>query len=188
MAPLSNIQNFNNLFNEYYERFTRFAIGYVKERQVAEDLVSEAFTTYWENRENLLPDTNPPAYVFTIVRNKCLNHLQHLQTRQRVEKEITDHAEWALNLNISTLQACDPDFIFSEEIRQIIGKTLAQLPRKTRKIFILSRYQDLSYKEIAEKMNLGTKSIEYHISKALACFRLALKDFILYAALFVYFY
>ncbi len=86
MNSFSNLQNFNNLFNEYNERFIRFAIGYVKEKQIAEDFVSEAFTAFWENRGQLLPNTKPQAYILTAIKNKCLNHLQHIQVRQRAEK------------------------------------------------------------------------------------------------------
>ena len=89
MHSKSDIRNFNNLFNEYYSRFVRFAMGYLKDRPVAEDFVSEAFTLYWENRENLLPNTNAPAYILTIVKNKCINHLHHEQIRLRTEKPIS---------------------------------------------------------------------------------------------------
>lgn len=183
-----DIQYFNTLFNEYYPRFIRFAKGYVKDESLAEDFVSDAFTIFWENRENLLPNTVAPAYILTIVRNKCLNHLKQVQIQHRVKKEINEHTKWLLSMSINTLEACDPDFLFSDEIQQIIDKTLNKLPSKTRQIFILNRYQGFSYKEIAEKMNLSTKSIEFHISKALSQFRLALKDFVLCALLFVYFY
>ncbi len=188
MASLSNIQNFNNLFNEYQERFIRFAMSYVRDKQIAEDFVSEAFVAYWERIHQFSENDNLPAYILTMVKNKCLNHLQHLQTRYRVEKEINDHEVWLLNLNINTLQACDPDFIFSEEIQQIIDETLKKLPSKTRKIFVLNRFNYLSYKEIAEKMNLSQKTIEFHISKALSHLRLALKDFIVAIVFFIYFY
>ncbi len=50
MSSFSDIQNFNRLFNEYYERFIRFALSYVKEQQIAEDFVTEAFTSYWEKK------------------------------------------------------------------------------------------------------------------------------------------
>ena len=187
MNSFSAIQNFNNLFNEYYDRFIRFAWGYVKEKQVAEDFVSEAFTTYWENKENLLPDTQPQAYILSIIKNKCINYLQHLQVRQRAEKEINDHAEWLLSTRINTLQACDPDFIFSDEIQKIVESTLSQLPQKTRQIFMLNRYQGLSYKDIANQMDLSTKAIEFHISKALAQLRFSLKDFI-HLLLFLFYF
>lgn len=187
MEQSFDLQYFNTLFNEYYPRFIRFAMGYVRDVSLAEDFVSDAFTAFWENRNNLLPNTIPPAYILTIVKNKCLNHLKHQQIRLRVKKEINEHAEWLLSVSINTLEACEPNFIFSEEIQQIIDKTLNKLPSKTRQIFILNRYQGFSYKEIAEKMNLSTKSIEFHISKALSQFRFALKDFVLCGILFICF-
>lgn len=182
-----SLHNFNKLFNEYYERFIRFAMSYVKERQIAEDFVSEAFTAFWENREKLSQNTNPPAYILTIVRNKCINHLQHIQASQRIKKELGEHAEWRLSVSINSLQACDPDFLFSEEIQQIIDHTLRRLPQKTRRIFILSRYEGLSYPDIAAIMNLSPKTIEFHISKALSQFRLSLKDFIYLSPFLFYF-
>lgn len=188
MNSLSDIRDFNNLFNEYYSQFVRFAMGYLKDQPVAEDFVSEAFTLYWENRKSLLSDTNAPAYILTIVKNKCINHLHHQQIRLKAEKELTDQAEWALNTRLATLEACDPEYLFSNEMQEIIRKTLSKLPQKTRRIFILNRYHGFSYKEIAEKMDLSPKTVEFHISKALSCLRLSLRDFIfLLAVLFLLF-
>jgi len=188
MRAISGIQNFNKLFNEYYERFIRFAMSYVRDRQIAEDFVSEAFTSYWERKDNLLPDTKPQAYILTIIKNKCINHLQFLQVRRHAEKEINRHQDWLLDIHIATLQACDPELIFAEEIRQIVDKTLEMLPQKTRQIFVMNRYQNLSYKEIAVKMNVSTKAVEFHISKALQYFRVSLKDFICLVPFLFYFY
>jgi RNA polymerase sigma-70 factor (ECF subfamily) len=78
-------------------------------------------------------------------------------------------------LSINTLQACDPEFLFSEEMERIIAETLQSLPKKTRQIFVLNRFEGLSYHEIAEKMNLSGKTIEYHISRALRELRISLK-------------
>jgi len=178
MNSFSDIQTFNFLFDEYYERFTRFAWGYVKEKQTSEDFVSEAFEHYWENRNNLSPDSNPPAYILTIIKNKCLNHLHHQQIRQRVNAELTEHAQWLSNTRISTLEACNPEEIFSQEIQEIVNQTLKKLPHKTRQIFTLSRDHGFTHKEIAEKTNLSQKAIEFHISKALHQLRVSLRDFI----------
>ena len=187
MAANSDIRSFNTLYNEYYLRFIRFAEGYLKDEAVAEDFVSEAFTAFWENRATLSPGTVPQAYVLTIVKNKCLNHLRHIQIRQRVTREINEQAEWRLSVSINTLEACNPDFLFSEEIQHIIDITLNRLPQKTRRIFVLNRYEGLSYKDISEKMNLSVKTIEFHLSKALAHLRLSLKDFIYLAPFLFYF-
>lgn len=178
MDSIQDIDDFNQLFNEYYPRFIRFAQGYVKETEIAEDFVLEAFSAFWENRNHLKSDTQPPAYVLTTVKNKCLNYLQHIQVRQRAEKQINEHTEWRLNLSISTLQACDPNFLFSKEIQRIVDQTLNRLPQKTHQVFILSRNKGYSYKEIAEDMSMSVKTVEFHISKALQQLRLSLKDYI----------
>lgn len=187
MGSFSDIKHFNTLFNEYYKRFILFAIGYVKEVETAEDFVSEAFTAYWENRENLLPDTNPQAYILAIIKNKCLNHLQHQQVHFRVTAELKEHAEWLRQTKISTLEACDPDFLFSVELQQIIDETLKKLPQKTRQVFSLSRNKGYTYKEIAERTNLNQKAIEFHISKALHQLRISLADFITIGLFFILF-
>src|SRR5690606_22558465 len=129
----------------------------------AEDFVSEAFTQYWENKESLASTTYPQAYILTIIKNKCLNYLQHQKIHQRVSAELKEHSEWILQTKISTLEACDPEFIFSTELQQIIDETLNKLPQKTRKIFFLNRIHGYTYKEIAEITNMSQKAIEYHI-------------------------
>jgi RNA polymerase sigma-70 factor (ECF subfamily) len=187
MDSFSDIKHFNALFNKYYSRFILFAKGYVKEVEIAEDFVSEAFTAYWENKENLLPETNPQAYILTIIKNKCLNYLHHQQVKLRVKVELEEHAEWLQQTKISTLEACDPDFLFSMELQQIIDETLNKLPQKTRKIFFLSRNQGLTYKQIAEKTHLNQKTIEFHISKALQQLRLSLSDFITFGFFLILF-
>lgn len=178
MSTLSQLKEFNKLFNEYNERFIRFACGYVKERLVAEDIVSEAFMTYWENRQKLKPDTNPPAYILTVIKNRCLNYLQRERTRLRVTEELKNHENWVLQTKINTLEACDPDFLFLEELQTIVDATLQQLPFNTRRVFVLSRNHNMSYKEIARTINLSEKSVEFHISKALSTLRVSLKEFL----------
>lgn len=92
-------------------------------------------------------------------------------------------------MRISSLEACNPQSLFSEEIQQLFDKALETLPEKTRRIFMMSRSDEKSYKEIAEAMNLSTKSIEFHMSKALSVLRIALKDYLpLLLPVFEFFY
>lgn len=177
MNSFTDTQHFNLLYNEYNERFIRFAYGYVRERETAEDFVSEAFAIYWDKRKELQIGTKPQAFILTVIKNKCINHLEHLKIRHSAESQMSDQESWRLSLSINTLQACDPDFIFSEEIKMIVEQTLQNLPKKTHQIFALNRFEGLSYDEIARKMNLTPKTIEYHVSKALKSLRLSLKDF-----------
>lgn len=76
------------------------------------------------------------------------------------------------------MQACDPEEIYSSEITGIVEKTLQSLPEQTRRIFEMSRYESIPVKEIAQELSLSTKSVEYHITKALKLLRVALKEYL----------
>ncbi len=178
METANYIKDFNSLYNNSYNSFLIFAYGYVRDRHIAEDFVSESFMAYWENRAYLDVQTNPKVYILSVLKNKCLNYLHHLQVRRRAVDELADHSEWLMSVNINALEACSPDLIFSKEIQQIVDNTIDKMPEKTRLVFILSRNQNLTNKEIAFHMNLNVKSVEYHISKALSTLRISLKDFI----------
>ena len=91
-----------------------------------------------------------------------------------------------LSTRISTLEACNPDEIFSEEVESIVRETLDLLPEQTRRIFLLSRFENKSNKEIAEEMKISIKGVEYHISKALKVLRVSLKDYL--PLFYFYFY
>ena len=82
------------------------------------------------------------------------------------------------NLRIATLEACNPEKIFSEELQYLVNKALVSLPEQTRDIFIRSRYNNQSHKEIAETLGISTKTVEFHINKALKILRVALKDYL----------
>lgn len=179
MTHPTDILNFNKLYNDYYQQFVRFAMGYVRDEAKAQDFVSDAFAAYWESKATLISNTNAQGYILTIVRNKCLNYLQHKKIKLRAIEELTDHAQWLLNTKINTLEACNPDKIFSQEIQQIIENTINKQPQRTAQIFRMSRFEQLTHREIAENVKLSTKSVEYHISKVLAELRIQLKDFII---------
>ena len=157
MENTTDLKAFNQLFTDYQGRFIRFANTYVRDIAVAEDFTIEALMYYWENRHSLEKDSNAPAYILTIIKNKCLNYLQHLQVREDVNEQLLNHAEWELNTRISTLEACDPDELFTAEAQEIVNKTLAVLPEQTRVVFIMSRYENKSHKTIAETLGITTK-------------------------------
>lgn len=179
-----DLKIFNHLFITYQSRFTRFAYTYVRDWAVAEDLSTEAFMYYWENRSSLPDDSNLPAYILTAVKHKCINYLQHQQMQEEVAGQLRLHAEWAMRTRISTLEDCDPNELFSEEVRQIVARTLAALPEQSRRIFQMSRYEHKTHKEIASLLGMTPKGVEFHIAKVLRELRGRLKD---YFPFFVYF-
>lgn len=177
MDATTELKAFNQLFTDYQSRFIRFANFYIRDTAVAEDFTIEALMYYWENRHRLESETNIPAYILTIIKNKCLNHLTHRQTVENVSEMLLSNAQWELSTRVASLQECEPYELFTAEMHEIVDKTLESLPKQTKDIFIMSRYQNLSHKEIADKLNITTKGVEFHISKAIKALRISLKDY-----------
>lgn len=174
----NELQHFNKLFADYESKFIRFANSYIRNLAVAEDIVMESFMHYWENRESLKSESNIPAYILTMIKNKSLNYLKHLRICEEVSEKIIAHAQWVLDVNISTLEACNPEELFSDEIQAIVEKSLKTLSPQTRQIFMMSRYQNMSNKEIASALSITGKGVEYHISKTIKQLKADLKDYL----------
>ena len=178
MEENRDIQTFNYLFTNYKGRFTHFARTYVDDEMTAEDIAVESLMYYWENRKNLDGHSNVLAYVLTVVKHKCLDHLRKMRTREDFAEDLQNIETRRLKVRIATLEACNPERIFSDELQSLVDKALASLPEQTRDVFIRSRYNNQSHKEIAEALGLSTKTVEFHITKALKVLRVALKDYL----------
>lgn len=176
-GEMLDLAAFDRLFGEYRPRFIRFAVSYVTDAAVAEDLVMESFMAAWERRA-LLSEKSFPPYVLVIVRNKCLNYLRSRQVRLRAEEDLNSHRARLLELRVSTLEACEPAQLFSDEARRLVDETLARLPERTREIFQRSRFRGESYKEIAASMGTTVKSVEFEVSKAMKSLRVSLRDYL----------
>ena len=145
MEYSADLKAFNQLFADYQGRFIRFANIYVRDIAVAEDFTIEALMQYWENRNTLKADSNVPAYILTIIKNKCINYLQHIQVREDASEHLKNHAEWELNTRISTLEACNPEELFTAEAQEIVNpgpeKATCQSERLHTSIGILILYE-----------------------------------------------
>lgn len=184
-AP-TDIARFNDLYDRYRTGFVRFAESYVRDREAAENLISDAFVYYWEHRADIASDENLPAYILTVVKHKCLNHLRREKLSADITGRLRAFAEWDQATRIASLEACDPQYLFSQEIREIIERTLASLPEQTRRIFRMSREEHLPQREIAALSGMTVKGVEFHMHKALLALREALKDYYVLAALFFF--
>lgn len=166
------------IFMNYRERYIRFAYSYTYNQEVAEDLVAESLMYYWENRNRLEDVKDIPLYILIIVKNKCLDYLQRERTWNNIAENLLSNEQWELQMRISSLEACDPAYLFSNEVQDLIKKTLVGLPEKSSRIFVMSRYEGKSYQTIAKEMNISVKSVEFHVSKALSALRKELKDYL----------
>lgn len=171
------IELFNIIYAKYYARSFRFANLYVRNDLVAEDIATESLVKLWETMKKETVE-KPQALLLTILKHKSLDYLK---TRAHEKEAFDSMAEWQqreLSIRVSTLEACDPDYIFSGEIQVIVNDTLKELPSQTRKVFMMSRFEQKSGKEIAEELGITVKGVDYHIAKALKALRISLKDYL----------
>jgi len=186
MIKDSGLKTFNQIYTDFHPRFVRFADSYVHDIAVAEDFTMEAFITYWENKDKLLPNSNIASYILTIIKNKCINYLEHIKIRNQVLNNISELSSWELNTRIMSLEACNPEKLFSDEILQLVEQTLAELNERTTMVFRMSRDKNLTNREIADMLDISVKGVEFHISKALTALRKNLKDYFPLYILFFY--
>lgn len=171
------IQLFNSIYAKYYARSFRFANLYVRNDLVAEDIATESLIKLWETmkRESV---EKPQALLLTILKHKSLDYLKARSSEQEAFANMAEWRQHEFTIRISTLEACDPDYIFSEEIHSIMSDTLKNLPDQTREVFTLSRLENKSGKEIADILGITVKGVDYHIAKALKALRISLKDYL----------
>ncbi len=178
MDEKADIRRFNEIFATHRERFIRFAFSYTHNNEVAEDLVTESLMYYWENRRRLEEVRDVPMYILVTLKNKCLDHLQREKTWGDIAENLMSNSQWELQMRISNLEACEPEVLLGNEIRQLVDSALEKLPEKSRRIFLMSRYEGKNYQTIARETNLSVKSIEFHVSKSLQVLRRELKDYL----------
>ena len=166
---------YETLFRLYYDKLIHIAKTYLVHREDAEETVQDVFLKLWEQKDGLAKITNINAYLFTLVKRECLNHLRH----DKIKKEYKDAALHRKNtIQYGFLKDEAASLLLENELEQRILKSLELLPEKCKKVFMKSRMEGLKHKEIAEELGISHKTVDNHISKALSHLRLHLKDFL----------
>jgi RNA polymerase sigma-70 factor (family 1) len=161
-----NLLAFNTLYKEYSYRLYRFGLGYLKSEAEAEELVQEVFTVLWEKRGDLKEELCFRSYLFTIAFNLIR---KHFRTRAYLSEYLKNGA--VSDLDIQTAQKITYDSLY-----QYLGRLVNQLPGRRREIFIMSRFNGLSIKEISRALNISHKTVENQLTDALKFIRVNLKS------------
>lgn len=167
---------FRLIYNNYSSRLYYFVLEFIPLKDAAEDIVQDTFLTLWNRRKELKDDTNLASYLFSGAKNNALYRLRDKKYRQRLFLNSIDVSE--LNLTIDALATSDTSAFVFQEIEQIIQETLSSLSPQCRKVFEMSRLQEMKNREIAEKLNISVRTVEGHISKGIKTLKIALKDYL----------
>ena len=167
---------FETIFKKYYKSLCVFAENYVGEPEMAKEIVSDFFLKFWENRKKIHINSSGKNYLFTSIHNLCIKYLEHL----KVLKKYHEFAESQLK-NIEFLTSVSGDYplanLISKEIVADIEEAIENLPDKCKEIFKLSRFEDLSYDEIATKQNISINTVRTQMSRALEKLRESLSKY-----------
>jgi RNA polymerase sigma-70 factor (family 1) len=160
-----NENEFGCIYKKYYEQLYFYAYGLVEDTEVCRDIVADTFEKAWSKRETLEKETIS-NFLYSCVRNKCIDHLRHNQAAS----QYTDSIEEATEIE---------DILSPEEREERLYKlnhALENLPEKSRNILIQHYFLHKKYKEMAEEMNISVDGVKMYITKALSALR---KNFML---------
>ncbi len=158
------------LFREHYEGLCIYAHFYLKDYAAAEEVVQDLFFNLWKKREELEITTSIKSYLYKAARNHSLNVLKHIEVRENYKKMNEEHRSESELQGTNELEAV--------ELEERIKAAIDQLPPERKKIFLMSRYEDLKYREIAEKLNISVKTVEAQMGKALRFLKEQLSDYL----------
>jgi RNA polymerase sigma-70 factor, ECF subfamily len=173
-----SLVEFETFFNRYYTPLCARISLIVFDRDLAEDLVQEAFVKFWNTNPDLSNPAAAPAYVSQIAVNNALMYLRKKHREEREQKEY----KAVLPLTVNATE----EEIYSADTARSIQEALQKLPPGCRRVFVLSRYEEMSYKEIASHLGISLKTVENQIGTALKILRTALQNLAL-ALLFNFF-
>ena len=172
---------FEEIYAKYKTYFVRIALSYVRDRMAAEDIVTDSFVVFWENRRNL-DKQNIPAYIYTVIIHKCRNWLRDRQQHLRAHDNLQRTELRILSDYVLRQTADDPKKLLLDEALHIIEQELLRMSPVRRRVFIAYRYEEMSYREIAAICSLSESQVDYEIRAAKKMLRVALKDYLPLAA------
>lgn len=156
------------LFRLYYNPLCSYAVRFLYSKDAAADLVSEMFYAFWKNRSYESVKSSYRAYLFKSVQNRAYNFLAS-------ELKNTDSFELLPQYDVASTERPEALMHF-QELASRIDRIVEQLPPQCQKVFLLNRFENKKIQEIATEMNLSSRTVEGHISRALSALRLGLKD------------
>jgi len=159
-----NFEAFNEVYSEYYPKLVNYIYKLSKDRDLTEDMVQETFFILWEKRKSIKIELSIGGYLFKICYNEFLKNLR----RQSKERAFLDEVKATQYLQIFSTEENNEQII-------LVKKIIENLSPKCKEAFIASKFENLSYAEIAQRMGISKKTVELHISKAYSVLRTKLK-------------
>jgi RNA polymerase sigma-70 factor, ECF subfamily len=162
------------IYKEFFGVLYHLCLQYLHDEKASEEIVQDTFLKLWEIRKTLNDNINIKNFLYTITKNNCLNYLRN----QKISMKHLENMKYMeMQFNYEALEKLG-NYLQFEELRGKIETAISNLPDEVIETFRLSRFEELSYKEIAGQQGISIKTVEARISKALRILRLELKDYL----------
>ena len=161
---------FEQVFKTHYKNLHAYAFTMLKDEDDAEEMVQQVFFKLWERSEHLTFSGPVAAYLYRAVHNETLNFIKH----QKVKAGHQLHVAYSMKNKTEQVHG----ELIGKELENKFRTALNELPEQCRTVFQLSRFEDMKYKEIADKLDISIKTVENHMVKALKLLRTKLVDFL----------
>lgn len=156
------------LFREHYTHVCKAAYRILPDGNLIEDMAQDVFFELWKKRETININSSIGAYLKRAVINKTLNYIRS----QKMKFSDVENHQQEFNTAADALTGLE-----TEELSQVLYKAIDDLPNKCRIVFSLSRFEEMTYQEIAKQLDISPKTVENQISKALRLLRQALAEY-----------
>jgi RNA polymerase sigma-70 factor (ECF subfamily) len=160
---------FEKVYKHYLKPLHVYAIAMLKDEDTAKGMVQNVFLKLWERRARLSFDGSIQAYLYGAVYNECLNNLRHQKVKINHQQYVEHHMK-DQNTGGAGIELLD--------LKEKLQDALNELPEKCRTVFQLSRFEELKYQEIADRLSISIKTVEAQMGKALRILRVKLVDYL----------
>lgn len=161
---------FENVFKNHFKSLHAYAYTIVKDEMAAEEMVQNVFCKIWERKGQLDIETSLTAYLYRAVYNESLNHIKH----QKVKMAYQAHASYQMKMQTDSASKK----VLLSDLEKKLRTALSELPEQCRTIFQMSRFEELKYQDIADRLGISIKTVENQMGKALKLLRTKLIDFL----------
>lgn len=167
--PLTS-EAFEDIFINYYESLYGYAFSILNSELLAEEIASDVFYKLWLKKETIKINVSLAGYLYKSTYHACMDNIRHNKKKKAFKSEMLHQ------LTESTLNAANN--LNTKDFEIFLRNALLALPEQCRTVFQLNRMEELSYKDIANRLGISLKTVEAHMSKALRRLRVSLAEFL----------
>jgi RNA polymerase sigma-70 factor (ECF subfamily) len=166
---MGDFKAFEDLFRAFYGDLCNYAYQYSRDKDTAEEIVQDLFYKLWEKKETIMIRSSIRSYLYRSVYNNAMMLIREKNVRKTTNTLPEDSQMFPGQMPDEQLE--------TRELDRVVESTLSAMPKKVRRIFEMSRFEGLKYKEIADKLLISIKTVEANMGKALKLFRENLKEY-----------